>query len=303
MKRLAVAVIIFALFLAVAGLWWRIALLPVNSSDKNPQSFVVESGDSVRDVAMRLKDQKLIRDQVAYFLLLRLGFERGPQAGNFSLNRAMSANDIAKALTRGTDDIRVTVPEGWRSEQIVEYLQKQNFPGPVGEWNEEGEYFPETYFVPKSMTIDGVRALMRQTFDSKVPAISQDQLILASLVEREAKTNAERPIIAGVLLNRLEVGISLDVDATVQYIVGNTKADGWWAKELTLEDLKIKSPYNTYLNAGLPPGPICNPGLAAINAVLNPVKSDYYYYLHDSSGAVHFAKTLEEHNANVAKYL
>ncbi len=238
MKRLAVAAIIFTLFLAGAGVWWRFSLLPVNSADKNPQSFVVESGDSARDVAKRLKDQNLIRDQIAYFLMLRLGLERSPQAGNFSLNRTMSANDIAKALTRGTDDMRVTVPEGWRSEQIVTYLQKQNFSGPVGVWNEEGKYFPETYFVPKTITIDGIRALMRQTFDAKIPNISQDNLIIASLVEREAKTNAERPIIAGVLLNRLEAGMGLDVDATIQYIVGNTKADGWWTKELTLEDLK-----------------------------------------------------------------
>lgn len=303
MKRLAVATTILALLLAGAILWWKISLSPVNSADKSPQSFVVTSGDSVRDVAKRLKDQNLIRDQVAYFLILRLGLEKGPQAGNFSLNRTMAATEIAKVLTRGTDDVKVTIPEGWRSEQIVESLQKQGFAGPVGNWNEEGKYFPETYFVPKTMTIDQIRVLMRQTFDKKVSNLTENQLILASLIEREARVNGERPVIVGILLNRLEAGIALDVDATVQYAIGFTKTDGWWKKELTLEDLKIKSPYNTYINPGLPPGPIANPGLAAINAVLNPVKTDYLFYLHDSSGSVHYAKTLEEHNANVAKYL
>lgn len=143
---------------------------------------------------------------------------------------------------------------------------------------------------------------MRQ--DAQAASLTPDNvLILASLVEREARASADRPIIAGILLKRLRDGHPLQVDATVQYAIGYTHSDGWWRKELTTDDLKFKSPYNTYINAGLPPGAICNPGLSSITAVIHPTPTDYYYYLSDKSGQMHYARTLEEHNANIARYL
>lgn len=304
MKRLAIVVLLLLVLVGVSLLWWKTSLLPVNSSDKKTQTFIVPKGNTVREVARNLRDEKLIRDQIAYFILIRLGLEKNPQAGSFQLSPSMSIPEIAETLTHGTEDLRITIPEGWRSEEIVEYLKKQNISGPNGDWNEEGKYFPETYLVSKSTTIDGVRQLMRQTFDRKVPNISIDNLILASLVEREGRTNEDRPVIAGILLNRLDNNMALQVDATLQYLLGyQTREKSWWKKELTDDDKKVKSAYNTYLNPGLPPAPIANPGLAAINAVLNPAKTDYLYYLHDSFGEAHFAKTLAEHNANAAKYI
>lgn len=139
---------------------------------------------------------------------------------------------------------------------------------------------------------------------------SEEVLILASIVEREVKFNNDRPIVAGILLKRLEKNWPLQADATVQYAIASAKCKGksakcgnWWPKNLTREDLKIKSPYNTYLYPGLPPGPICNPGLAAIEAVLNPVGSEYWFYLSDEEGKMHYAKTAEEHEENISKYL
>ena len=129
-------------------------------------------------------------------------------------------------------------------------------------------------------------------------------VILASIVEREGLTDEDRPVIAGILLNRLEIGWPLQADATLQYALGyQAQEKTWWKKVLTDDDKKVKSPYNTYANPGLPPGPISNPGIASIRAVIYPKKTEYMYYLHDPTGAVHYAKTLEEHNANVARYL
>lgn len=298
MKRL----IIGASTLLVLGggllLWWNISLLPIDSSRREPVSFSVAKGDGVREIANKLKEANLIRDQVAFFLLVKkLGMEKNIQAGSFSLAPAMSATEIAKKLTFGTEDIWITIPEGWRSEEILEYLRQQNILEPEGVWGEEGRYFPETYLVPKQSTLDSVRRLMRETFEAKVLAITQEQLIVASLIEREAKQAKDRPLVASVIYNRLDAGMKLDIDATVQYALG------YWKKELTLEDLAVVSPYNTYLNAGLPPAPISNPGLASIQAAMNPTQTDYFFYLSDKTGATHFAKTLAEHNANVAKYL
>lgn len=293
LMRYKIAVLLAGALLALGVLWWKVSLSPVDSGRKDNRPFVVTSGESVRSVARRLKDQNLIRDQIAFFLLIRLGLEKTPQAGSFNLNPAMTAREVAAVLTHGTEDFRVTVPEGWRSEQILELLGQQ------GDWHaDEGKYFPETYLVPKNMALEDFRQLMLKTFTEKTPAnLTQDQLIVASMVEREAKVATDRPLIASVIYNRLEAGMALDIDATVQYALG------FWKKDLTLEDLKTKSPYNTYLSPGLPPGPISNPGLAAIQAAMNPAKTDYLFYLTGQDGVTRFAKTLQEHNANVAKYL
>lgn len=307
MKKVVLAL---SLFLA-AGIsfvaWWKISTSAVNSADKSEQSFVVARGDGVKAIARNLKVQGFIRDELAFTLLVKkLGIEKNIQAGSFKISRSMNASQIAVKLTLGTEDVWITIPEGWRSEQIIDYLKSVGIASDEGNWRlEEGKYFPDTYLVPKQITINGVRLLMRKTFDQKTAnlKITDEDLILASLVEREAKKLEDRPLVASVLWNRYRIGMKLDIDATVQYAVGFTQKDGWWKKELTLADLAIRSPYNTYTNAGLPPAPICNPGLSVIDAVLNPAKTDYLYYLTDKDGNMHYASTIEQHNANVAKYL
>jgi len=126
-------------------------------------------------------------------------------------------------------------------------------------------------------------------------------LTLASIVERETRQASDRAIVAGILLKRLENSWPLQVDATIQYAVG--KKGDWWPSNLTREDLEVNSPYNTYLNRGLPPGAICNPGLSSIISVLQPKQTDYWFYISDKNGVMHYAKTGEEHGANVEKYL
>lgn len=291
MRKIIIILAVFALSAGSSVLWWKISLLPVNA-DKTLRQFVVAKGDGIRETSRKLKDAGLIRDQIAFFLLERFFVKETLQAGSFKLSSSLSAYDIAKKLTLGTEDVWITIPEGWRSEQILQYLGKQ------GDWKkDEGKYFPETYLIPKQMELEDIRQLMLKTFNQKVPKITKEQLIVASMVEREAKTETDRPLVASVIYNRLAAGMALDIDATVQYALGS------WKKDLTLEDLKIKSPYNTYINVGLPPAPICNPGSASIQAAIAPAKTDYLFYLTDKNGVNHYAKTLDEHNANVAKYL
>lgn len=293
MKRLIYSLIIAAMTGLGLFVWWNWAISPVEKTNTKPQQFIITRGQSIREIAKNLADQNLIRDPVAFFLLERFVIKDDPQAGYFNLAPAMSATEIARKLTVGTADTWITVPEGWRTSEIVSYLQSMGFSGATP-FLDEGYYFPETYSVPKTTTISAVLDLMRSHFPKN---ITHDQLIIASLVEREAQSDTDRPIVASVIYNRLKAGMALDIDATVQYALG------FWKKDLTRDDLKIKSPYNTYLTPGLPPGPICNPGLSAITAAQNPAKTEYYFYISDKTGVMHYAKTLEEHNANIARYL
>ena len=148
---------------------------------------------------------------------------------------------------------------------------------------------------------------MTDTFDSKTEDLEnrsglsfEKAIVLASIIERETKTDQERPVVSGILIKRLNSGWPLQTDAAVQYAVGTSKE--WWPI-LTLDNLSAGSPYNTYKYQGLPPTPIASPGLSSIRGVLNPTESEYWYYIHDTKGQIHYAETLEEHNTNIARYL
>jgi len=264
-----------------------------------------------------LEQEKLIRSSLAFqFLATKLGISRKIQAGDFRLNPEMSAEEIAKELTHGSLDRWVTIIEGLRREEIAEKLgesglekfDKEEFLQESK--NLEGKLFPDTYLFPKEADAKKIMEILTKNFQKKTPQPTKEVLILASVIEREARHSEDRPIVAGILLKRLEEGWPLQADATVQYAVATAHCSlltadcqEWWPKNLTKEDLKIKSPYNTYLYQGLPPGPICNPGLASIEAVLNPQKTDYWFYLSDTQGIIHYAKTAEEHQENIEKYL
>ena len=177
----------------------------------------------------------------------------------------------------------------------------------------EGYLFPDTYLFPRQADVAQIVSLMRNNFATKLQSIQKSKtstltdnqaVIVASLVEREAKFADDRPLVASVIINRLNLGMALQIDATVQYILGYQQNEkSWWKKHLTSEDLKIDSPYNTYVNAGLPPAPISNPGTLALEAALNPANTNYLYYVSDKQEHLHFAKTIDEHNKNVQKYL
>ncbi len=313
MKRL-IAIITLFIILVVGGIiWWENGLLPANPKDTTRNIFVIEKGSGLKEIANKLETQGFIKNRIVFFLYTRFGkFEGKIQAGDFRLSPSMDVKEIAENLTHGTLDIWVTIPEGKRSDEIADILQEK-IPSFKPSWRialraNEGYLFPDTYLIPKDAIIDQIINIMRNNFYAKIQSVnlpSNDPritkiTIMASLIEREALRDDEKPIIASVITNRLDAGMSLDIDATLQYIKG--KSSGQWWSVPTIEDKKINSEYNTYINVGLPPAPIANPGLEAIKAALNPQKTNYYYYIHDPKGNVHFAKTLEEHNANIRKY-
>ncbi len=318
MKRKTLFFILLSCFLfLVSCLWWSWATSPACQKDCQAKIFVVEKGESLGSVSQRLENEHLVRSSLAFQILsTKEGITRKIQAGDFRLNPKMVPLEIARELTHGTLDRWVTIIEGLRREQIAEKLSESGLEKFSKEEfleeskNLEGKLFPDTYLIPKDADAKKIVEIFTKNFQKKTPLPSKEVLILASIVEREARFKDDRPIVAGILLKRLEKDWALQADATIQYAVASHNSQltthnsiDWWPKNLTREDLKIKSSYNTYLYPSLPPGPICNPGLAAIEAVLNPAETDYWFYLSDSQGNMHYAKTSEEHEENISKYL
>ncbi len=316
--RAAIFIVVLLLLGVGSWVWWNDSIAPVDSNNTTPEIFAISSGESVRSVSARLTKENFIRSSTAFFILVKMmGIDNALQAGDFRLNRSMNARMVAEELTHGIVDVWVTTLEGWRIDEVATKLAKE-LDIPEGEFlkvAQEGYMFPDTYLIPKNATAGAIVQLFKDNFDTKVTAtmrndaqasgLSLDQVVtLASIVEREGRTEEDRPVIAGILLKRLEADWPLQTDATLQYISGYQPNDKtWWKKIVTNADKELDSPYNTYKHTGLPPGPIANPGISSIRAVIYPKQSENWYYLHDPSGGVHYAVTYEDHLANIAKYL
>lgn len=316
MKSFISLFFIGALF--VVGLMFFSLSQPVDKNDKTPIIFVVNPGEPVRSIGDRLQKEGLIRNNLVFLLTVkRLGIEQKIQAGDFRLSKDKTPEQIANELTTGTLDVWIQIIEGLRAEEIAEIL-KEKIPTYENTWlvqlkKNEGHLFPDTYLIPKDADINLIIGVLTNNFDNKIESLKQvdnnglslaESIILASIVEREALFDEDRGIIAGILLNRLRIGMALQADATVQYALGyQPEEKDWWKKALTKDDLGINSPFNTYRHAGLPPKPISNPGLASFKAVFNPTDTDYLYYLHDSTGRTYYGRTIEEHNNNIKRYL
>lgn len=320
---IVLVLIIAAPFILIA--YFNSLLSPVSKSEQLKR-FVVKPGQPFIQIAGNLQSEGLIKNALAFRLLVaQMGITNRIQAGDYRLSPKQSAREIAEQLTRGALDLWITFPEGQRIEQQAQTIdeklndsanEKLQFDKQIYiKLAKEGYMFPDTYLVSREASAEAMVEKLETTFDDKVPKsllskslknnlTSNQIIILASLIEREAKTNEERPIIAGILLNRIKEGMPLQVDATVQYAKGYDAGNKNWWPQVTQEDLtSIKSLYNTYLHQGLPPAPICNPGLESIRAAAEPATTDYLYYIHDTNGKIHYAKTGEEHNANIQKYL
>jgi UPF0755 protein len=316
-------------FLGGSFWWYKYALSSPVSKGGGVVEFTVSPGESPQRVAVRLKDQGIIRDPLTFRLFLQWrGLDTQIQAGKFQLSSSMSAQEVAQALIKGAFDVVITIPEGLRVEEIgekiiSELVKEQDSPHWLT-WKEEfikqarlyeGFLFPDTYFIPLNASPSAVLSMMRSNFDRRVDdkirkaaesqGLNLERLInLASIVEREAKFAEDRPLVAGILLRRYQEGSLLGADATVQYVLGfSSEENVWWREKLTAEDLEVESPYNTRKFSGFPPTPICNPGLEAIRAASYPQDTHYYYYLSDQDGKMHYAITLSEHLANMERYL
>ena len=329
-RRLILFAAIFIILVVAPVTLNRIYNFGLEPVSKNPQTtsqiFVVHPDEPVVEIAKNLEKENLIKNALAFRLLIeRMGISKNIQAGDFRLSSAMPSRQIAKELTHGVLDVWVTLPEGLRlEEQAAKIEEKLKFSAndvyafDKSEYiksAEEGYMFPDTYLIPKDATARQIVQKLRNTFDQKVTPqtleagkkndlTAKDVIILASLVEREAKIKDEKPTIAGILVNRIKAGMPLQVDATIQYALGyDSSQKTWWPQVTQDQYTSARSVYNTYLNAGLPPGPIANPGIDSISAVANPVDTDYYYYLHDLEGKTHYAETAQEHNQNVQEFI
>lgn len=321
------AVVLGALVVGGCFLWFSKEISTEASADAEPVVYHVQPGATGRSVAAELEERKLITNGLAFRLLLTY-YERKKgaslKAGYYSVDPKRDIKGVLDDLLYGeTLTRRATIPEGYIKKQVAVALEKQGIVSSDEFWEAlnsvqlgwefpqdlEGYLFPSTYEFPYECTGEQAVSLMTEQFRAVVepmmkkyprhPLSLKDTVVLASLVEREAQVASERPLIAGVYINRLGKGMKLECDATVQFALGKQK------EVLLYSDLEIASPYNTYRFPGLPPGPICSPGEASLEAAFNPKKSDYLFYVRNdikNDGSHVFGRDFNEHNANIAKY-
>lgn len=303
---------------------------PLNTSGTE-QQFQIEQGESVSSIANRLEVSGFISNAQAFYdYAVYTGIDLTIQAGVFNISPAQSIIDIAKALQKFPPaDATLVILPGWRMEEIAAslptsgleitpeaFLSAANTPPQVlafaSPTTMEGFFYPDTYVLPRDTTVEQMLDAIARNFTVHLTADMQtaftnqglsvlQAVTLASIVEREAVHIEEAPYIASVYLNRLTIGMKLDADPTVQYALGyQADAATWWKNPLSLDDLTISSPFNTYQTLGLPPSPISNPSIEALNAVAFPASSSYYYFRAacDGSGYHVYSMTLEEQIAN-----
>ena len=304
-------------FILIAALGYGIYVILFGTPDlKAPAQVEIPKGAGVSDIAAKLKDAEVIRSKFGFETLVWLMRASSKlQAGDYKFEaKDFSLADIVRMLTSGLgamNEREITVIEGWGVDDIGGYLEKEGI-GTKREFFEhiksEGYLFPDTYRVRKDATQKEVVQKMLDNFDKKVTEEMRrdiaeqgkdifDIVRMASIIEAEVPHEEDRAVISGILWKRLDIGMALQADSTLNYAIGGTRA------ALTFAQLKIDSPYNTYKYRGLPPGPIGNPGLSAIRAAIYPRHTAYLYFLSGKDGKTYFAKTLEEHNENKAKYL
>ena len=324
---IVVCVLGAGIVVALSGLWFRNAVYEDRSRPIASAKLVVPRGATFSDVTSQLEAAGVITNPLAFKLLGRLRHATADvRAGEYRFAAHQNESEVLEQLRSGGAQIAawVTIPEGYTSREIAQRLQDAGI-GPARAFADafvhdsmvidrhrtkglEGYLFPSTYLIPTAATPQAVEKIFTDQFLKELPYDAPQQaralhlsvpdvITLASLVEREAKADDERALMAGVYYNRLRLGMPLEVDATIEYIFPEHKT------EITRADLAIDTPYNTYKNPGLPPTPIANPGRPSIWAAFHPQKSDYLYYVYKGNGHSAFAKTLQEHNANVARYL
>jgi len=335
--------------------FWDVYLLPKRDLVLTPaapgydgpaQTFVIERGETLWSVSLRLTNAGLISDATVFRRVVQSeGLDRQIEAGAYALRPSMTMDEIMREFQVGrVPDVVVTIPEGWRAEQVAQRLAKMGVVRSEREFLDavstvelrytamqgmpdgapgglEGYLYPETYKFDTGSLPEEVVTRMVSLLVSQVTNEMADEAVkrgltmyhvvtLASIVEREAVLDVERPIIASVYLNRIEQGMPLQADPTVQYAKGCVTGEDeagelkCWEPMVQEEAITVESPYNTFLHAGLPPGPICSPRIASIEAVLEPADTDYlfFYSKRDGSGEHVFARTYEEHLRNEQIY-
>ncbi len=311
MKKLIILIAI----VIVAVVWYQSALAS-RSNNKEPLTFSIESGQGTSTVANRLEEEKLIGSSLAIKIYFYLHKDLTIKAGDYLIEPKTKTRILIAKLSEGEvadNEVSVLIREGLTVKEMNEYLKKEGFMKDdsflTAAAQYEGYLFPDTYRMYKDFTADDLVEKMRANFEKKLTSDlraamdasghkPEDIIIMASILEKEVRTEEEMKIASGLFWDRLKVGQALQSCATLAFILGVNKP------QYSYEDTQIKSPYNTYQHPGLPPGPVSNPGLRAIKAAIYPAKTDYNYFLaRPDTGETVFSVTLEEHNAAKAKYL
>jgi UPF0755 protein len=329
-KRIVALLALLAATLAAVAAFagwraWQLLHTPFGPSSQ--VEFEVESGETARQILDRLEDRGLLPNAILARVYLTRYLDDPPlQAGEYLIPSPTTTPDVLARLIRGDVVMHaVTLIEGLTLEETAQQLEAAGF----GEYEEfvermrsptavvdldpaaetlEGYLFPDTYSFPRTATVERIVETLVETFrkhlerdlggEQSVENL-RDLVILASIVEKEAQVDDERPIIAGVYRNRLERGIGLYADPTIIFAL---KQLGTWDGDIRRRDLDLDSPYNTYRYPGLPPGPICSPGLASLEAAAAPAEVPYLYFVSRNDGTHVFAETLREHNRNVDEW-
>lgn len=322
------------------GAWYLWAISTPVSDDTQAQEFTVESGMGVSTIAQGLEEAGLVRSAFAFELYVRMNdFGSGLQATTYAFSPAHDIVDIARQMYLGenflVDEHQLTFIEGWTVEEMQEYLDEESVEMAAQDLSKsremtslinsieprllegaedvdffEGYFYPDTYAVFKDDTEVELAQRMVENFANKMTeehweAVAESEysfyelLTLASIIEKEVRTSEERKLAASVFYNRLEIGQGLESDATINYVIGEGRS------RATATDLELDSPYNSYKVQGLPPTPISNPSIDAIEAVLFPAESDYFYFLtipEEQGGTAIFSETFDEHIANKNRY-
>lgn len=327
-----ILVIVLGVFAASAALIFYLYVLPPRNFPINTV-ITIENGSSLKQVAGQFEESGLVKSAFGFETIgWLLNTEKKVKAGEYFFDKKMNAYELMKTIVGDaykTSLIKVTIPEGFTLENIGSVFEKLEMwekddlrkiiglPSGAGSFvtavkppyaSLEGFLFPDTYFISRHTKPETMVSIMLENFEKKINSALKEKiaksgrnffevLTMASILEKEAATERDRKLVSGILWKRIKNNMLLQTDASLYYITNKVSAD------LTQEDLKIDSPYNTYLYKGLPIGPISNPGLASIEAALSPEESPYLYYLSDKDGKMRYSVTYQEHLANKKKYL
>jgi UPF0755 protein len=331
-KKILIILFIFLAILAFSFFYFRYQVSNSKGTAKGVEIFKIEKGENARSISERLRQRNLISQNIYFYYYLKssaLGGKILP--GEYELRGGMTIPEIAATITQEQNKfLKITFPEGWDSRKMAERLEANGFSKSEfleiankpswdlknsysffsllpRESSLEGYLFPDTYFFSQKLNAEEVVKKILSNFDDQLtPDLREeikkqgkdldDVITMASIIEREVKTEEDRAVVSGIFWNRIKNGQALQSCATISYILGTNK------KQYSFEDTRIESPYNTYINPGLPPGPIANPGISSIKAAIYPKETAYNYFLSDlETGRTIFSKTIDEHNANKAK--
>lgn len=333
-KRLFLAIIILLFLLGLAFYYFDRQASFSHGTGDIPQTFEIKSGEGVKEIAKDLENSQLIKKDLYFnYYIWRTGSREKLQAGKYELRGSMTIPEIVQVLSIGEvvpNEVKITFPEGTSLKDMADILKNKGFDGDnflnvaksgagakidydflkskPEKASLEGFLFPDTYIFFKNTSEANIVSRMLLNFDEKLTSQMRDDIkkknrtifeivTMASILEKEVKTPEDMKIASGIFWDRIDAGMPLQSCATIAYVLGKEK------KQYSFDDTRTPSPYNTYINKGLPPGPIDNPGLNSIKAAIYPTKTDYNYFLTDpETGKTIFSTTIEEHEANKAKY-